>query len=54
MIYVEHLKHDYKKTLEIHIRNGLARGWKLVSCSTVDTLWSFKWHNKESTIVWDR
>lgn len=54
MICVEHLKHDYTSTLESHIQCGLARGWKLVSCNTVDTLWSFKLHNKESTIVWDK
>ena len=23
-------------------------------CSTVDTMWSLKWNNKESTIVWDK
>ena len=54
MISIEHLKHDYTSTLESHIRYGLNRGWKLISCNTVSTLWSFKLHNKETTIVWDK
>ena len=54
MMSVEHLKHDYTSTLEAHIKSGLAKGWKLVSCTTVDTFWSLKLHNKETTIVWDK
>jgi hypothetical protein len=54
MIETEVYKHDGDYDLENHIESKIRQGYKLLSCSTRDTFWTFSLYNKESTLVWKR